>query len=220
MESYHTGKEQLMFRAGQISEDINVFWSEEFRGYHGLRSVADIPWIGIKVVWHKRLTQCEFEHCHSLVRQVCPFVRDPICYYLISMIMLLDTSSLVDNSLKHLEENDSSKSLGEPHGINNPSVNELYGASLRHACTSPIAGYNDNISLEEKQCEEYYPKSPSMNERFQEIKILQKHYISLLRNRCMHLNSPKLRRFGDTDVGLRRTMFCLRQIAQYIPMCK
>ena len=34
----------------------------------------------------------------------------------------------------------------------------------------------------------------------------------------MGLNNPKIRRLGDTDVGLKGTMLCLKQLAQYEPI--
>ena len=47
MESAKNGAEQFMFRTGQLSEERNPLWHLDFKGYHGLRSVSDIPIITI-----------------------------------------------------------------------------------------------------------------------------------------------------------------------------
>ena len=69
-----------MFMVGQLSEKINPFWELEFVGYHGLRSVNDIPKNSLKYVCCQRLSRSELGHYYSLLRNVTPIVRHPICF--------------------------------------------------------------------------------------------------------------------------------------------
>ena len=191
MESEIKGAGQFMYCAGQLTVESNVFWDLDFKGYHGLGSVNDIPKLSMIHVCSPSLTRCELDHYYSLMKHVCPLVKDPICFQLLSMIMLLDTSSLIENDAVPLDAIGTSNCPNYP-----PEVN-----------SSPCS-YVVEV------------KKPRIEERFQEIESLQRHYINLLRKRCMKLDNTKLKLLGDTDVGLKRTMHCVKQLAEYVPFLK
>ena len=96
MESATSGAEQFMFRAGQLREESNIFWSLEFKHYHGLKSVLDIPFVSVNTVACNRLNPTQLEQYYGLTKHLQPLMRDTILFHLISMIMLLDTSNLSD----------------------------------------------------------------------------------------------------------------------------
>ena len=96
MESATSGAEQFMFRAGQLREESNIFWSLEFKHYHGLKSVLDIPFVSVNTVACNRLNPTQLEQYYGLTKHLKPLMGDTILFHLISMIMLLDTSNLSD----------------------------------------------------------------------------------------------------------------------------
>ena len=212
MESANTGREQFMCGMGQLTEESNVFWGQELEGYHGLRSVNDIPRLALNGTIQnlQGMTKCEFDHYHSLMKHICPLVEDATCFLLISVIMLLDISNLIEDGVTPLDVFITSNTSIDPSEVRTPSLSDVFDDG--DEITYSAAAY---ITDRKKHCETHGKKKSRMEERFHEINALQRHYIHLLRNRCMHLNNPKLRRLWDTDMGLKRTMVCLKQLAQY-----
>ena len=212
-ESAVTGREQFMYRAGLLSEETNVIWDLDFKGYHGLRSPNEILRISTDKMFRKSLKTHEVDHCNALMKHISPLIREPICYQLISLIMLLDTSNLIEDCVTPLDAICVPSNRIQPCEVNTPSLLDVYdddGFSWPDVYETIAAGDKSSVT--------YGKKRPSVRQRFKEIKELQKYYIDLLRKRCMGLNNPKIRRLGDTDVGLKGTMLCLKQLAQYEPI--
>ena len=214
MESATKGREQFMYIVGQLNERKNEFWALEFEGYHGLRSVNDIPHLGIDTICCGRLTTSEIEHYQSLLRQVVSVLRDPICFQLISMIMLLDTSSLIDYD-------DASRNTMDTECKPN-DFSDVITVTLSEAMEegdviglSASSYYDDKNTVEKRDTELRKNKKPDMEERFKGIKSLQKFYILLLRKHCMTVNNTKLRVFHEDDKELNRILFCIKQLGQY-----
>ena len=214
MESEMTGTTQFMYCIGQLTVESDIFWDLEFKGYHGLESVNDIPKISTVNLCSQGLTKCELDHYYSLMKHICPLVKDAICFQLISMIMLLDTSSLIEDGVSTVDVMDTPNVSTDSREVNAPSLSHVFNDDEGNI--SATADYDNNISIGNNTCKPRENKKASIKERFQEINSLQKHYINLLRNRCMVLNNPKLRRLGDTDIGLKSTVLCIKQLAQYI----
>ena len=76
----------------------------------------------------------------------------------------------------------------------------------------------DQTRKEKGELEQHKRKKPRMDERFKEIRQLQKHYIMLLRNLCLKLNDPKIKAIGESDKALNKTIICMKQLAQYVPV--
>ena len=216
MESASTGSEQFMYRVGQLKEESNAFWDLEFKGYPGLRSVLDIPRLSMNTICCQRLTKSEVHHYYSLMKHVCPLVKDAISFTLITMIMLLDTSNLIEDVVTPLDVIDTSNSSIDSREVSTPSSSEVVDDS--NGIVSSASECDNNIPQDKKHRETRETKAPNKEERFKSIKALQKYYVHLLRNRCVHLNIPKLRGMGDTDSDLKRTMLSLKQLAQYVPV--
>jgi hypothetical protein len=83
---------------------------------------------------------------------------------------------------------------------------------------SAFCFYDDKKTVEKGNIELRKKKSPSMGERFKGIKSLQKFYILLLRKHCLTVSNTKLRILSDDDKALNRIMFCIKQLAQYVPV--
>ena len=185
MESASSGAQQLMFRAGQLREDTNIFWGFTFKDYRGLRNVTDVPLISLcdlKSGFVQRLTSNQLEHYRGLMGYLKPLMQDSICFQQISMVMLLDTSDLSDNDDTNCLKNDIAEKGNTSHLISETS-----------AC---------------------YAKK-SFSQRFQEIKSLHKHYVRLFHSRCIHSNTPELEALGGTEQLLNSTMQAIKQIAYY-----
>ena len=94
MESASSGAEQFMFRTGQLREESNIFWSLEFKNFHGLRSVANIPFVSVDTVACNRFSPSQYEEYFNLIEYLKPIMRDTTSFHLISMMMLLDSSNI------------------------------------------------------------------------------------------------------------------------------
>ena len=188
MESASSGSEQLMFRTGQLREESNWFWSLDFKNYHGLKSVSDLPYVSIDTVSRKRFNSKQIEHYLKLMKYLKVLVKDTVCFQLISMAMLLDTSALM----------------------------EKYGLS-EDTCE------NELIHVTQSSTDQSYHLHEinlyrNMEQRFEEIRALQKHYIKLFHNRCMYLDNSELINLNDTDQHLKRTMIIIKEISYYISL--
>ena len=188
MESASSGAQQLMFRTGQLREESNIFWSLEFKNYHGLRTVIDIPYISMGTVMGKRLTSNQLEHYRGMIGYLKPLMEDPICFQLISMVMLLDTSDLSDDVITSsvIDKDDVTRNISHHILDTNPST------SQNSVCSHLRVG-----------------------QRFQEIKSLHKHYVRLFHSRCIHSNNPELETLGGNNQSLNSTMQAIKQIAYY-----
>ena len=210
MESSNNGKEQFMYIVGQLSESTNMFWGLEFEGFHGLRSVNDMPKIGLKTLCCKRLASSELKHCQTLLKRISPLVKDAICFQLISMIMLLDTSNVVDC------EDDTP---ADDDGMDNEHNDlEMAMDTSNNMDSHLMPSEYDRNEYKKKQVEVNTKQRLIMPDRFKEINALQKHYINLLKTRCDQLDiDTDIKSLGDPEKGLGRTMLSFRQLAQYIP---
>jgi hypothetical protein len=190
MESASSGAEQLMFRTGQLREESNMFWSLDFKNYHGLQTVSDIPYVSINTVSCKRLEEKQLDQYRNLIKYLKPLVKDTICFQLIAMVMLLDTSDLMD-----------------------------YHYTPVDVCTNQISDgvQAPSYALQKRKKSNTYAFR-NMEQRFEEINALQKHYIKLFHNRCMYQDTSELRSFGETDERLNRTMMNIKEISYYIPL--
>merc|ERR1719414_1925446 len=126
MESASSGAQQLMFRTGQLREETNIFWGLEFKNYHGLRNVIDIPQITLDTVMGQCLTSNQLEHYRGMVRYLKPLMEDPICFQLISMVMLLDTSDLSDDVITSsvIDKDDVTRNISHHILDTNPSTSQ------------------------------------------------------------------------------------------------
>ena len=221
MESAISGKEQFMFLVGQLSEKVNPFWELEFIGYHGLRSVNDIPKNSLKYVCCQRLTRSELGHYYSLLRNVTPIVRNPICFQLFTMILLLDTSNLIDADSTDDEEcmDDNADYLEFIDEDTNPAIEHVPDDNSSTNGPPALISIGDQDRKDGRETQVTLKrKKPGMDERFKEIRQLQKHYITLLRNLCQKLNDPKIKAIGESDKALNKSILCMKQLAQYVPV--
>ena len=83
-----------MLRVGIIRPEYDVFWRQEYVGYHGLKSVSDSSFVSTEMISCGRLTPYDLHCCSSLIKRVSPLMANPISYQLITMIMLLDTTNV------------------------------------------------------------------------------------------------------------------------------
>ena len=200
-----------MYTVGQLREETNVCWDLEYKGYHGLLSVNDIPRMSATAFFRRDLTKPQLDQIFGIIKFIVPLMKDPICFQLITMIMLLDTSDLIENLVTPLNVVHTSI---QPEEVRILSLTDV----MYDSDEIPSPGNNDtNLSSNVvRKKSNALEKIRSRNEkRFHEIRLLQKYYTQLLRNRCIHSNNPKLRRLGDTDLSLKQTVFYLKQFAQF-----
>ena len=213
LDSAATGREQFMYFFGQLNEQTNVLWWLDFEGYHGLRSVDDIIKISFKNVCCERLTKVELTRYYSLLKHVSPLMKNSVCFQLLSMIMLFDTSNLVDIEMEDIPSN----IMEHDFECSCSSLSSTYiGSGLNASKDISQRKYCGN-SVADDKCEIPQKKKPGLEERFKEINVLQKHYIELFKTHCERLDDPKINSLVENDKRINNIMLCLRQIAQYVP---
>ena len=214
MESASSGAEQFMYRTGQLNEKSNLFWSQEFTGHHGLKSVSDIPFCTTDTVCRMKLSSMQYKHYRQLINYISPIMKDSICFHLISMIMLLDTTNIKDDDSGRLVcENDTNEATNEFQSKNSLTESD-WGQSKSF---SLISVDHNALDLRSKGIDANN-KRRTKNDSYLEIKTLQRHYIDLFHHRCLHLNNPDIKSVGDTDEELKKTMSNIKCIEYYISL--
>ena len=202
-----------MYTIGQLREETNVCWDLEFKGYHGLLSVNDIPRMSATAFFRKGLTKPQLDHVFEIIKFIVPLMKDPICFQLITMIMLLDTSNLIENLVTPLNVVHTSIQPAEVRILSLADV--MYDSDEIPSPWNKCNDTNLSSNVVQKKSNALEEIRSRNEKRFHEIRLLQKYYTQLLRNRCIHSNNPKLRRLGDTDLCFKRTVVYLKQLAQY-----
>ena len=157
-------------------------WDSEFKGYRGLRSVSDLPRWSITRWFRKDLTKHELEQAMGIMKFIVPLMQDPISFQLVTMIMLLDTSDLIENVITHFDVVHTSIQPSEVRILS--LIDVMYDSD---GAVSPGNKYNDIASdLSQKKLKALEKISRCKEKRFHDIKMLQKHYVHLLRNHCIH----------------------------------
>ena len=219
MQSAKSGEEQLMLRVGILRPEYDVFWRQEFVGFHGLKSVSDVPFVSTEDVCCGRLTPYDLNCCSSLIKRVSPLMANPITYQLITMIMLLDTSN-VNNAENTFPETQTRFDEDSSHS-----------SSSFEECVPPLSEVyfgNDTPFQPRIQCSGKYVDSKDLSpmpstvrrkistkERFRSVKMLQDHYMHLLKVHCKYIGEARGGYLGNTDERLFETMECIRKVAQY-----
>ena len=215
MESAEEGKRQFMFANGQLSEEYDLFWDKEFKGYHGLQSMDDIKMLSMDSMCSQKLTQTELDHYYMLMRRVCPMMRDEICFQLLSMVMMFDTTGLIDDDSLSLVGDDNSNTSSNTSTDSSRTSRSVSPPTNRNPTDPPMCNSSSNNDGSSNMEHDGILLGPKINTQngFGEIRVLQKHYIHLLRRRCMFLKGPLLRRLGDPD-GLEKIMHSFKLLAQ------
>ena len=212
MESAASGAEQFMYRTGQLKEKSNIFWSQEFTGHHGLKCVSDIPFVTIDTVCRKKLSSVEYKHYQQLINYISPIMKDSICYHLISMIMLLDTTNIKDDDCGSLVYENVENTF------RNQSKPNFTDFDLDQSKVFDLNS-DDNVAVDLRSKDKATnTKRRTTNNAYLEIKTLQRHYIDLFHHRCLHLNYPDIISVGDTDEELKKTMSNIKCIEYYISL--
>ena len=214
MESADDGKTQFMYSIGQLSEEYDLFWDQEFKGYHGLRRMEDIKRFSMNNVCSQKLTPTELDHYYLLMKGLCPIVKDEICFQLLSMVLMFDTTNLMRNDpISFLVDETLNQSL---HSLEISGQVSFHGSSnsteMYTSDTNTSTGGNSNMANGKTKSED----STNRRDSFDEIKSLQEHYIKLLKRRCMVLKGPQLRKLVAPG-GLKMVIICFKLLAQYVP---
>ena len=203
-----------MFRVGLLRPESNVLWHHEFTGYHGLKSVSDIQFVTTEDVACGRLSQYDLNCCYSLAKRVSPLMANPISFQLITMIMLLDTShvDVADHTIPETQNRFDDDSLQSSSSFEEcvPSLSELYfGNDI--SFQPRVECYKEGLTCGKNNKR----RRQDAKERFQGVKLLQGHYMHLLKVHCKYIGEANGGYLGNTDERLFETMDCIRKVAQY-----
>ena len=83
-----------MFRTGQLRNESNPFWHLDFKGYHGFDSKSQLPFYTVDNSDWKRLSRVQNCRFRDLIKCLRPLMQDNILFYLLAMILMLDTTDL------------------------------------------------------------------------------------------------------------------------------
>ena len=95
-----------MMRSGQLTTESNPLWYLDFKGYRGSSETiclcelirrSKLPFFTMENSSWRRLTTTQTAELKDLITYLRPLIRDNICFYLLSMIVMLDTSNLSES---------------------------------------------------------------------------------------------------------------------------
>lgn len=216
-----------MYRNGQLREESNPLWFLEFKGYHGLQSIDDFPMLTIDSVskgWaYEAVTKKQIIILKTSIKELAPLIRDTICFYLLTMVMMFDTSDL--NESKDQWDDEHPKYSLEPVNMDdNHRIKEISGIRTPTSSSSTSTTgvyYSDMESLSnENLCNVSFKQvkrcKPNFHERFSGITNLRDVYLNLLMNRCKISGEPELKKFGESNVEMNRAISSMKKIAKFM----
>ena len=216
--------EQFMFRIGQLRNEYNILWEHEYKGYHGLRSVNDVCLLTLEKLTKKRLTSKEVDHCENLISDLTPLIKNPISFYLISMIILLDTSNLEKEYPLLFDAKGHPKVDGGTFSYDKQFCTSD-ALDLFKACIPSLSEVfigNDEIAIEtDERTESQKTNTSSKNknkdfeEQFEDIKNLQRHYTMLLHSHWKYAEDKTELKLDDTDAMIKRAIESVKQVSYY-----
>ena len=217
MQSAKSGEEQFMLRVGIIRPEYDVFWRQEYVGYHGLKSVSDSSFVSTEMISCGRLTPYDLHCCSSLIKRVSPLMANPISYQLITMIMLLDTTNVsnTENTVHETRFDEDSSHSSSSFEECVPPLSEVYFGNdtpfqPRIQCSSKYKDPTDFTPMTSNARKKFCTK-----ERFRSVIMLRDHYMHLLKVYCKYIGEARGGYLGNTDERLFETMECIRKVAQY-----
>ena len=219
-----------MYRNGQLREESNPLWYLEFKGYHGLQSIDDFPMLTIDSVskgWGNRayeaVTKKQIIILKTSVKELAPLIRDTISFYLLTMIMMFDTSDLNESkdqwddehpkySLEpvNMDDNHRIKNNSEiqiPTSLSSPSMPSSYCSDMESLSTENVC----HVSVQETK-----RRKPKIHERFSGISNLRDVYLNLLMNRCKISGEPEIKKFGDSNIEMNRAISSMKKVAKFM----
>ena len=215
---------QFMFRVGQLRKEYNLLWEHEYIGYHGLRSIDDIHLMTLEGISKKRLTSNELSHCTRIISNLSKLMENPVSFYLLSMIILLDTSNLKKEYQLVLDDNDCRKNQSN-HCNHDETFCKTFTSNSFSNCVPSISNVfigNDDIATEPDETHKDQTigisndhKKKAFEERFKGIKSLQRHYIILLHNHWKQADDKMKQSLGDNEVVLNKVIESIKQMAHY-----
>ena len=136
------------------------------------------------------------------------------------MIMLLDTSNVVDNADNSVVEQQTRLDEDSSHSSSSfeecvPPLSEVYFGNdtpfqPRIQCSSKCVDPTELTAMTSNA-----RRKLTTTERFRSVKMLQHHYMHLLKVHCKYIGEAKGGYLGNTDERLFETMECIRKVAQY-----
>ena len=215
---------QFMFRVGQLRKEYNILWEHEYNGYHGLRSIDDIHLMTLENIAKKRLRSKELNHCSSIFASISPIMENPISFYLLSMIMLLDTSDLEKDYQFGINESGCPKDQIITH-FHDANLFKTFGFYSFSNCVPSLSDVfigNDEITTDAEEGSKPQMtkassdhKNKTFEERFDGIKKLKRHYTILLHNHWKQAEDNMERTMGETETILNRFIESVKQITYY-----
>ena len=216
-----------MYRNGQLREESNPLWFLEFKGYHGLQSIDDFPMLTIDSVskgWaYEAVTKKQIIILKTSIKELAPLIRDTICFYLLTMVMMFDSSDL--NESKDQWDDEHPKYSLEPVNMDDnhriKDISEIRTLTSSSS-TSTTLGYGSNMESlsNENLCNVSFRQvkrcKPNFHERFSGITNLRDVYLNLLMNRCKISGEPELKKFGDSNVEMNRAISSMKKIAKFM----
>ena len=216
-----------MYRNGQLREESNPLWYLEFKGYHGLQSINDFPMFTIDSVskgWaYEAVTKKQIIILKTSMKELAPLIRDTISFYLLTMIMMFDTSDL--NESKDQWDDEHPKYSLEPVNMDdNHRIKDISGIQTPTSSSSisTTSGYGSNMESlsNDSICKVSFQKGkrckPNIDERFSGISDLRDVYLSLLMNRCKISGEPEIKKFGDSNIEMNRAINSTKKISKFM----
>ena len=217
-----------MLRTGQLTKESNPLWYLDFKGYRGgSESICqtEMPYFTMETSRWRRLTKTQFSELKERITYLRPFIQDTTLFYLLSMIVMLDTKNLAENHnylnvspQKSLNYISNASNAGISHNF--PTPKAMADTQLSEVTFDMIG--DDCLQVNKKIVNQGYiemrqvVKASNIAERFQEITKLGNYYTSLLKSHCRRSRLQNIRRLVESKVELNRAITCIHEVASYI----
>ena len=88
-----------MLRTGLLQTESNPLWYLDFKGYYGFENKSQLPYYSVDNSKWKRLATVQNSRIKDLVKYLRPLMQDTVFFYLLSMLVMLDTSDIEEKGI-------------------------------------------------------------------------------------------------------------------------
>ena len=209
-----------MIRTGQLTIESNPLWYLDFKGVHGIQNNSRLPYFTMDNSDWPMLTKTQNSRLKDLLQFLRPLMQDTTFFYLLSMILMLDTSTL--------NEKDNGREVCLTKNT------DPYDADLSVSLTKIDITTHLDIQRDENETDFSYDNRSrddssqvhtekqrienvsGITERFREIDKLRHHYLNLFISHCGNSPVRAIRKLIESEEELHHAISCINEVATYI----
>ena len=209
-----------MFRTGQLTVESNPLWYLDFKGVHGIKNCSQLPYFTMDNSDWPMLTATQNSRLKELLHYLRPLMQDTTFFYLVAMILMLDTSNLHEKV--NLQKVSLTKYINPSDANFNAKLNKMDTITFLDIKkdTEMANSSHDDMSIDSNSkahVEKHRNDNFSRNtESFKEIDKLRHHYLNLFISHCGDSPVLAIRKMIESEEELHHAISCINEVATYI----